>query len=142
LHNGKLKPADLSEGLITKTYNELQKGAAAGYGKSWIKFDTTNSKTVQELKQNLYRFSGAKTYQQLAEMNSFLVDEKGKIRSYSEFKRKVDVVHKKYNRNYLQAEYQTGKRSAQASRQWKGFEDNQDLFPNLKYMPVADDKVR
>ena len=75
-------------------------------------------------------------------MNSFLVDEKGKISSYSEFKRKVDVVHNKYNRNYLQAEYQTAKRSAQAVRQWKGFEDNQDLFPNLKYMTVDDDNVR
>lgn len=98
--------------------------------------------TVQELKQNLYQFSGAKTYHQLAEMNSFLVDDNGKIRSYNEFKRKVDVVHKKYNRNYLQAEYQTAKRSAQASRQWKGYEKNADLFPNLKYMTVADDRVR
>lgn len=75
-------------------------------------------------------------------MNSFLVDKEGKIRSYSQFKRKVDVVHKKYNRNYLQAEYQTSKRSAQAARQWKGFEANKDLFPNLKYMTVGDDHVR
>lgn len=75
-------------------------------------------------------------------MNGFLVDEKGKIRSYSEFKRKVDAVHQNYNRNYLQAEYQTSNRSAQASRQWKGYEENKDLFPNLKYMTVGDDKVR
>jgi SPP1 gp7 family putative phage head morphogenesis protein len=137
-----MKPADLNEDLITKTYNELEKGAASGYGKKWIQFNTKNSKTVQELKQNLYRFSGAKTYQQLAEMNSNLVDENGKIRSYSEFKRKVDVVHEKYNKNYLQAEYQTAKRSAQASRQWKGYEENADLFPNLKYMTVGDERVR
>jgi SPP1 gp7 family putative phage head morphogenesis protein len=142
LHNGKLKPADLHPDLISKTYNELEKGAAEGYGKSWLKIDTANTKTVQQLKQNIYRFSGAKTYQQLAEMNSFLVDSTGKIRTYSEFKRKIDVVHQKYNRNYLQAEYQTAKRSAQAARQWKGFEDNKDLFPNLKYMTVDDDKVR
>ena len=75
-------------------------------------------------------------------MNSFLVDEKGKIRSFSEFKRKVDVVHKKYNKNYLEAEYTTAKRSAQASRDWQGYEENADLFPNLKYMTVDDDKVR
>jgi len=142
LHNGKLKPADLHPGLISKTYNELEKGAAEGYGKSWLKIDTANTKTVQQLKQNIYRFSGVKTYQQLAEMNSFLVDSTGKIRTYSEFKRKVDVVHQKYNRNYLQAEYQTAKRSAQAARQWKGFEANKDLFPNLKYMTVDDDRVR
>lgn len=75
-------------------------------------------------------------------MNNLLVDEKGKIRSFNEFKRKVEVVHKKYNQNYLQAEYQTAKRSAQAARDWKGYEENQDLFPNLKYMTVADDRVR
>jgi len=104
--------------------------------------DAVNSKTVQQLKQNLYQFSGAKTYQQLAEMNNLLVDEKGKIRSFNEFKRKVEVVHKKYNQNYLQAEYQTAKRSAQAARDWKGYEENQDLFPNLKYMTVEDARVR
>ena len=87
-------------------------------------------------------FSAAKTYQQLEEMNSFLVDENGKIRPYSQFKRKVDAVHKKYNNSFLQAEYQTSKRSAQATRQWKGFVDNQDLFPNLKYRTINDDKVR
>jgi SPP1 gp7 family putative phage head morphogenesis protein len=90
----------------------------------------------------LYFFSAAKTYQQLETMNSFLVDDDGKIRTYSEFKRKVDVVHKNYNKNHLQAEYQTSKRSAQAVRQWGDIEENADLFPNLKYMTVADDKVR
>lgn len=128
--------------LITKTYNELEKGAGEGYGDDWFKVDAAHGSTAQLLKQNIYKFSGAKTYQQLAEMNSFLVDDKGKIRSYSEFKRKVDVVHENYNRNYLQAEYQTAKRSAQAARQWKGYEENKDLFPNLKYMTVGDDKVR
>jgi SPP1 gp7 family putative phage head morphogenesis protein len=142
LHTGKLKPTDLHADLITKTYNELATGAGEGYGKNWEQMNPENTKTVQQLKQNIYKFSGAKAYHQLAEMNSLLVDEKGKIRSFSEFKRKVDVVHETYNRNYLQAEYQTAKRSAQASRQWKDFENNKDLFPNLKYMTVGDDRVR
>lgn len=142
MHNGKLKPADLHADLIQKTYNELEKGASEGYGKNWGQISPENTKTVQQLKQNIYKFSGAKAYHQLAEMNSLLVDEKGKIRSFSEFKRKVDAVHEKYNRNYLQAEYNTAKRSAQASRQWKEFEANKDLFPNLKYMTVGDERVR
>lgn len=104
--------------------------------------DATFGSTVQQLKQNIYKFSGAKAYQELALMNSHLVDENGKIRTYSDFKRKVDVVHQNYNQNHLQAEYQTAKRSAQASRQWKDIESNQDLFPNLKYMTVGDDRVR
>lgn len=142
MHAGTLKPADLNEALILKTYNELEKGAATGYGKNWIKLDPKIATTVNKLQENIYLFSAAKSYQQLEEMNSFLVDEKGKIRTFSEFKRKVDVVHKNYNKNYLETEYITSKRSAQAVRDWKGYEDNADLFPNLKYMTVDDDKVR
>lgn len=142
MHNGTLKPKDLNEDLITKTYTELEKGAALGYGKDWIKLDTDIISTVSKLQENLYLFSAAKTYQQLETMNSFLVDEKGKIRTFSEFKRKVDVVHKNYNKNYLETEYITSKRSAQASRQWKDIEENGDLFPNLTYTTVGDDKVR
>lgn len=142
MHNGELKPEDLHTGLIAKTYTELEKGAAEGYGKSWLKVDTEIATTVAKLQENLYFFSAAKTYQQLEEMNSFLVDEKGKIRSYSQFKRKVDAVHKNYNRNYLQTEFRTSKRSAQSARQWSEFEANKDLFPNLMYITVGDDKVR
>ena len=137
-----LNPFNLNDELINRTYEELEKGAATGYGKKWKKFNSTNSDTVKKIQQNLYVFSSAKTYQQLEEMNSFLVDEKGKIRTYSEFKRKVDVVNKKYNRNYLQAEYQTSKRSAQATRQWETYQKDAGLFPNLKYMTVEDNKVR
>lgn len=142
MHAGTLKPADLNEALILKTYNELEKGAATGYGKDWIKLDPKIATTVSKLQENLYLFSAAKSYQQLKEMNSFLVDEKGKIRTFSEFKRKVDVVHKNYNKNYLETEYITSKRSAQAVRQWKDIEENADLFPNLIYTTVGDDKVR
>ena len=142
MHDGTLKPEDLNEELILKTYAELERGAGIGYGKSWLSLDTEIISTVSKLQENMYLFSAAKSYQQLETMNSFLVDEKGKIRSFSEFKRKVDVVHKNYNKNYLQAEYQTSKRSAQAARKWKGFEENEDLFPNLKYMTIGDAKVR
>lgn len=94
------------------------------------------------MQQNLYRFSGAKTYQQLKEMNTQLIDSKGKIRSFNQFKNAVLKVHKTYNKDYLQAEYQTAKSSAQMARKWQGFENDQDLFPNLKYRTIGDARVR
>ncbi len=75
-------------------------------------------------------------------MNSHLVDEKGKIRNFQQFKRKVIATDTKYNKNHLQAEYQTAKRSAKMAIKWKDFEKNKRLFPNLKYMTTNDDKVR
>ncbi len=142
LHRGKLKPKDLNAFLVLETFKELEKAAKSGYGKDWVKFDPVNSKTVQKLRSNLYLFSGVKTYQQLTEMNSLLVDNTGKIRSFNEFKKEVFKVHKKYNRNYLQAEYQTAKASAQKARQWQDFKKQKHLYPNLIYKTVGDGRVR
>ena len=97
---------------------------------------------VTEIQNNLYLFSAAKTYNQLVTFNELLVDEDGKIRKWTDFRRKVMAAHKTYNQNYLQAEYQTAKRSSQAARQWQGFEENVDLFPNLIYRTVGDERVR
>jgi len=71
-----------------------------------------------------------------------LVDADGKILSWTDFRRQVMVVHKTYNQTYLQAEFQTAKRSSQAAKQWQTFEKDADLFPNLKYKTVGDERVR
>ncbi len=75
-------------------------------------------------------------------MNNMLVDENGRIRNFKDFKEAILNVHKRYNLNYLQAEYQTAKRSAQMARQWQDFTENQDLFPNLEYRTAGDQHVR
>jgi len=142
LFKGTIKPSHLNSFIVTETYNNLEKGAAIGYGNDWVKFDSVNSKTVQQLKSNLYLFSGAKCYGQLMDMNKQLVDANGKIRTFNEFKKKMFEIHKNYNRNYLQAEYQTAKASAQRAREWQTFENQKHLYPNLKYKTIGDDRVR
>lgn len=142
LYKGKLKPTELHKELTDTTYNHLLEGAEKGFGKDWIKFDAVNSKTVQTIKQNLYLFSGVKSYQQLVEFNHLLIDEAGKIRKYSDFKRLVLKASSTYNQNYLQAEYQTAKKSAQMARKWQEFQEDKDLFPNLIYRTVGDARVR
>lgn len=143
LHSGKLKPEELDQELLTKTYDELYKGARSGWGaKNWDKLQKDGDAIITEIKNNLYFFSAAKTYNQLLDFNAMLVDEDGKIRSFTEFRRKVMVVHETYNQNYLQAEYQTAKRSSQAAKQWQQFVADADLFPNLEYRTVGDQRVR
>ncbi len=95
-------------------------------------------KTLTQIHKTFHTTNGTN----YAEMNSHLVDEKGKIRNFQQFKRKVIATDTKYNKNHLQAEYQTAKRSAKMAIKWKDFEKNKRLFPNLKYMTTNDDKVR
>lgn len=127
---------------MQKTFNQLNKAATEGYGANYDSYSKSHNKTVQQLRQNIYQFSAAKTFQQLQHFNSLLVDENGKERSFSSFKNAVLTVHPKYNVNYLQAEYQTAKASAQMARKWQTFERNRDRFPYLKYKTVGDEHVR
>lgn len=142
LFNGSLTPSALDEGLVLKIFSELDKAGRSGFGENWVKFDAENSPNVPKIKENLFRFSAAKTYQELAEMNANLVDENGKIRTFQAFKDEVQKTHQLFNRTHLQAEFQTAKRSAQAARQWEEFQADKDLFPNLIYRTIGDDRVR
>jgi SPP1 gp7 family putative phage head morphogenesis protein len=143
LHDGKLKPEDLNQEIITRTYNDLAEGAKKGYGKDWIKFPKDGKGTLpNELKKNIYTFSGAKTYAQLEQINQLLFDKDGKLRPFNEFAVLAKKVNRQYNVNYLQAEYQTARTAAQMAEKWERLQETKDLFPNLKYRSVGDSRVR
>jgi SPP1 gp7 family putative phage head morphogenesis protein len=142
MHSGELKPSDLNESLVLSTYNELSKATAEGYGKMWSNFDTENlDPGVQSLKQNLFKFSGAKSYAMLLELNGKLTVS-GKVVPFNEFKKAALAINEKYNLNHLQAEYQTAVQAGHHARNWSEFQRTKHLFPNLKYRTVGDGRVR
>lgn len=143
LHEGKLKPEDLNQELLNHTYSELNDGASKGFGKSWNKFPADGKgSTPIELKKNLYAFSGAKTYAQLEALNRLLSDKDGKLIPFNEFKVLAKKINRQYNENYLQAEWQTARTAAQMAEKWERLQETKDLFPNLKFRTVGDDRVR
>ncbi|REC47862.1 MULTISPECIES: minor capsid protein [Chryseobacterium] len=142
MHEGKLKSEDLNVDLVKQIYKDLSSGTETVYGEQWVKFNIKEPNSlVQKFKKNLWQFSSAKTYVELQEMNNNLLD-KGRIRPYPEFLQEVRKTSQKFNENYLQAERQTAVKGAQVAEQWKGFLKNADLFPNLQYLTVGDDRVR
>lgn len=96
---------------------------------------------IQKFKTNLWQFSSAKTLAELEKMNSLLLD-KGKIRTFEEFRNLVQKENVKFNNNYLRAEFETAKRGSEMAWKWKDYVKNADLFPNLEYRTVGDERVR
>jgi len=143
MHDGNLKPGQLDEKLVTKTYNDLNEAAASGYGKGWTKFgsDAVNDKQVLLLQQNIFRFSGAKTYTQLMELNSLLVKD-GKQQSWPDFKADALKVNEKYNVDHLQAEHQTATRATQSVKEFNQFKADVKIFPNVIFRTAGDKRVR
>ena len=93
------------------------------------------------LSESTFVFSGFKTYHELREVSAMMQDEDGGFKSWDKFSQEVTAIDQRYNRNYLQAEYNFAVQSAQMAAKWKDFEVDGDEYL-LQYRTAGDDKVR
>ncbi len=141
VYEGKTDAKLIDEGYIMATYKELSAAAEKGYGKEWLKVNKSTGNIapeVIELQKNIYKFSGAKSTVVLEQINQILQ----KQLPWNQFKNEVLKLNPLYNKNYLQAEWQTANQSAKHARNWQYYLENIELYPNLVYRTVGDSKVR
>ena len=98
--------------------------------------------TPRQLKRNLYVFSGAKTFNEIQDMQKHLFNEKGFKKSFSEFEKEARLIFDTYNKSYLEAEFETATRQAESAADWDRFEREKDIFPLLRYKTLQDGSVR
>ena len=95
----------------------------------------------RNLSENIYIFSGAKTYAELKELSGLLLDTGGNIKPFSKFWQDVQNIYPEYNQSYLDAEYIFATQSAQMASKWNEYETDGDRY-NLQYRTANDDRVR
>lgn len=95
----------------------------------------------QSLEQDIFVFSGFKTYHQLKEASELLRDSQGRVKSFNQFWQDVSAIRQKYNRNWLHAEYNFAVSSAQMASHWAEYQQDEEMA-NLQYRTALDDKVR
>lgn len=95
----------------------------------------------RNLSENIYIFSGAKTYAELKELSGLLLDTSGNIKPFSKFWQDVQNIYPQYNQSYLEAEYIFATQSAQMASKWNEYETDGDRY-NLQYRTAGDDRVR
>ena len=116
--------------LIEETYNALN-----GAIDTAIKTETPPELTAA-LQNNTFIFSGFKTYHSLSEVGLALIDADGKVKSFEVFRRDVEAIDKKYNTNYLYAEYNHALHTSQMAVKWHDFMADGDRY-NLQYRTAA-----
>jgi len=135
---GSFTPEDLAhknvKPLITETYNVFKGALNTG-----ITTEVPDA-MLQKLLNDVFVFSGMKTYTQLKEASLLLTDNR-QIKPYSKFEQDVLKIDEKYNRNYLQAEYNYAVGASQSAAQWQQYAKDGDRY-NLQYRTAHDDKVR
>lgn len=121
--------------LIEETYNALDSAVNTA-----IRTETPPELTAA-LQNNTFIFSGFKTYHSLSEVGLALTDADGKVKPFDAFRRDVETIDKKYNTNYLYAEYNHALHTSQMAVKWHDIMADGDRY-NLQYRTAGDERVR
>lgn len=139
LFEEKKVPENQREQLWRYYYDKLSKGVDEGFSPQSSHYDKD---LADALKLSIAEFSAFKETSFRKTIEDLLVDENGSLRSWSEFKKEAYKVSNDYNHRWLETEYHQTIANAQMAEKWKDFERNADLYPNLKFVSVNDNRVR
>jgi len=141
IEEGRINEYNLPEDLYFAIVDYLKKGVFEGFGSTLNNVLDQDKELLTELVENIHMFSGAKTYQQVKEINSLLVDEDGNIRSSSEFNKLGREQFDLWNDTWGETEYNTAIGQSQMASKWADIERNKDVLPNLEYSAVMDENT-
>ena len=139
--NGEIDEYNLPVELYYAIAQKLKDALYKGYGGTLSEFEGEPLELLQELRENLYMFSAAKTYQQTRELTDLLVNEDGTIATKKEFIDGAQAIYDQYNKNWLSTEYETAITSGQSAYAWKDIEETKDVFPYVIFSAVEDNNT-
>lgn len=94
-----------------------------------------NDAFLQAIKTNNEVFAAFRTHRMQNDIAKRMVDDKGELKSFSQFARDVRPYTDHQNRQWLRTEYNTAVIRAHQAADWKQFEAEKDVLPNLEWMP-------
>ena len=101
-------------------------------------YDTNIDKTfLKKLAHSNEVFSAFKVHDMGVDMAKKLVGDNGKIKPFSEWKKDIKSIASHYCGSWLQTEYNTATLRAKFAAEWKQYEADTDIFPNLRWMPTT-----
>lgn len=127
--NGSITTRDLPVSLYNAISDKLLSALGSVEGKP-------SQSLLNELKENIYMFSGAKVYQQIQDIS--LLSNVDTIKSFADFKKEALTIYDQYNKNWLQTEYSTAIGQAQMATRWEQIEAQKFELPYLQYSAVID----
>lgn len=133
IRRGEIKEGDIDREFILKTYDRLNKAAELGYGRNYY-----SDSIARNMRENLLRFAATKTYVQQQEVRT--------IRKSAADEQTYRTEGRKYlerqNETYLDVQAAWSARSAQSAREYRDFVRDRDIYPNLRFRTMRDDRVR
>lgn len=141
IHEGRISQGNLPLDLYEAIAQYLKSGLYKGFGGALIDFDGKPLELLTELRENVYLFSAAKTFQTVTAMEALLKDDSGELRSLKEFKEYARQEYELYNDTWARTEYDTAIASGQQGYLWGKIEDEAESMPYLTFVAVEDENT-
>ena len=120
--------------------SHLISGVNKGWGNITFGYNSPDYKLYERINDNVYLFSGAKTFQQTKLMSAEIVKD-GKVRTYEEFKKSAGVIFDDFNEKYLRTEYSTALEGASGAKNWSKIQSEKHIFPYGRWITSEDATV-
>jgi SPP1 gp7 family putative phage head morphogenesis protein len=136
-------PELIDKEMWRETYNQFLDAINTGYGD--VLWGTPDYLLNQNLKYNAATFAAFKNHAESKEIQKLLTTEGTdglQPVSWKDFRDKALLISEKYNRRWLQTEYNHATQSSRIARKWQDAQADADLYPNLKYVTAGDERVR
>lgn len=137
IYNGDITVEEIPKDLYFAVADYLKKGLYKGFGGTLEDYVGKDLELLAELRENIYLFSGAKCYQTIREISTFLAQAD----NFKQFKEMALPSYDAQMVQYLETEYNTAIGQAMQAQQWNEIEKEKKDFPYLRYSAVVDDRT-
>ena len=93
--------------------------------------NSPREKLAVRLQNNTWRFSGAKTFQQIFTMEDVLYDGSGMIKPFTQFYTEAREVYDIHNIAWLRAEYDIADKMCMGADEWLDYEEEAEALPYI-----------
>lgn len=138
IFSGSITEYDIPEDLYLNIADYLKQGLYKGFGGDLTKYEGKDLELLKDLRENVYLFSGGKSYQQIKDYRSLLLDENGELRSKKEFTQLGEKAFETWNEAWGLTERNTAIHNGMMANKWNEIERNKDLLPYLVYSTIGD----
>lgn len=136
IYERKIGKGKIDEDMWGEYVRIYRDAVSKGYGMSHNTSFDRSSAMADQIEHNIEVFSAFKTHNQQELMAQKMLKD-GKRVGFDEFKAAVEPIARHHNGAWLQTEYATASLRAAQAADWQEFEQNADIFPNLKWMPTT-----
>lgn len=143
IYDEKVVPSEgeIPSSLYEATRDIFDKASAEGFAGSNFNIEG-QEEFLEKYTHSIDVFSAFRVHKYADMMASMLHDENGNLKPFEEWRKDTEPIQSHFNRSWLETEYNTAVLRSEQAADWKKFERDRDIFPNLKWMPTSSAEPR